>query len=61
MRLHLLHVRFDARDFRLQDCDPFMQLLDRHRVEVLLAKLDQGIPRLAWEEIVQIHRQIVDP
>jgi len=55
MRLGALHVRFDACDLRLQRFDALFQLLDRHRIKVLAAKLDEGIAGLAWEEIFQVH------
>ena len=50
-----IHVRLDSRDFGLQSRDPRLELLDRHRVEVLPGKLDQRIARLAGEEVFQIH------
>ena len=61
MGLGALHVRFDARDLGLQQLDPLLQLVDRHRIEVLLAESDQGIVRLAREEVFQVHAGIVDP
>ena len=55
VRLRALHVRFDARDLGLQGLDPRLQLLDRHRVEVLPGKRDQRIFGLAWEEFFEVH------
>ena len=55
MRLRPLHVGFDAGDLGLQGLDPRLQLLDRHGVEVLLAKLDQRIAGLAREEVIEVH------
>jgi len=55
MRLGTLHVCFDAGDLRLQGLDPCLQLLDRHRVEVLPRKRDQRIFGLAWEEFFEVH------
>ena len=60
MGLRAGHVILDAQDFRLQRLDAGLQFLDRHRVEVLLGKLDQRIAGLAWEEVFQIHAGIVD-
>jgi NADPH2:quinone reductase len=55
-------MRFDAGDFRHQPFDPFLQLVDRHRVEVLFAKSHQRIVGFAREEIFQVHGSgIVDP
>ena len=53
--LGALHVRFDAGDFGLQRLDPLLQLLDRHRVEVLPGERDQRIVRLAREEVLEVH------
>ena len=50
-----IHVRFDAGDLRLQDFDPLLEFLDRHRVEVLPAERDERVVGLAREEIVGIH------
>lgn len=61
MVLRLLHVRLDARDLRFQGFDPGIELLDRHRVEVLLLQRLDRIVRLAWKELVEIHGGIVDP
>lgn len=55
MSLRLLHVIFDACDLGLQCFDPHLQFVDRHRIEVLLCKLDQGIAGLAWEEVIEVH------
>ena len=55
MGLGALHVRFDPSDLGLQRLDTLFQFLDRHRVEVLAAKLDEWIAGLAWEEVFQIH------
>ena len=44
-----LRMRFDTGDLRLERLDAGLQLLDRHGVEVLLRKLDQGIAGLAWK------------
>ena len=56
-----IHVNFDARDLRLQAFDACLKLLDRHRVEVLLAKLDERIARLTGEQVVQVHAEPFDP
>ena len=61
MRLGALHVRLDAPNLRLQRLDPRVKLVDRHWVEVLPGKLDQRVARLAWEELFEVHRGIVDP
>ena len=55
MRLSALHVRFDAGDLSLEGLDTLLELLDRHRVEVLAAKLNERVAGLAREEIFQIH------
>ena len=55
MCLRLIHVRFDPCDFGLEAFDALLKLLDRHRVEVLAAKLDKRIAGLAGEEIFQVH------
>ena len=60
MVLRTLHVAFDAVDFNFEGFNPRLELLDRHRVEVLLRKRDQRIVGLAREEFVQIHGGIVD-
>ena len=60
MVLRLLHVVLDPLDFNFQRLDPRFQLLDRHRVEVLLRKGDERIVGLAWEEVFQIHAASVD-
>src|SRR5437764_1669694 len=55
-------MRFDAGDFRLQPFDPFLQLVDRQRVEVLFAKSHERIVGFAREEFFQVHGSgIVDP
>src|SRR5437868_1406496 len=56
VRLNLGDVGFDARDFRLQHLDALLELLDRDRVEVLLAQGDQRIVGLARKEFVEVHR-----
>ena len=53
-------MRFDARDFRLQRLDAGVKLLDRHGIEVLAAKGNERIVRLAREQIVEVHRWTVD-
>jgi len=60
MRLRPLHVGFDAGDLGLQRLDAGVQLLDRHRVEVLLCELDERVAGFAWKEIFQVHDGIVD-
>lgn len=55
MRLSALHVRFDAGDLCLKGFDALLELLDRHGVEVLAAKLNERVAGLAREEIFQIH------
>ena len=60
MSLCPLHMLFDAGNLVLQGHDPRLELLDRQRIEILLAKLLQGIAGLAREEIVEIHRSNVD-
>ena len=55
MCLRPLHMSFDTGDLGPQPLDPRLELLDRHRIEVLLAKLDQGVPGLAWEKVVEVH------
>ena len=55
-------MRFDPGDLGLQRFDPFLQLVDRQRVEVLFAKRHERIVGLAREEIFQVHGSgIVDP
>ena len=61
MSLGSLHMGFHARDLFLQRFDPRHKLLDRQRIEILLAELGQRILRLVGEEVVQIHRRSVDP
>jgi hypothetical protein len=53
--LGALHMGFDAGDLGFEGFDALLQLLDRQRVEVLLAQRDQRVVRLAREEVVQIH------
>ena len=55
MRLGALHVRLDAFDLGFQEGDALLQLVDRHRVEILLGELGQRVARLAREEVFQIH------
>ena len=55
MRLCAGDVSLDAKDFNLQRFDASMELLDRHRVEVLLRKLDERVAGFAWEKVFQIH------
>lgn len=59
--LGTMHMRFDTSDLDLERLDPGLQLLDRHGVEVLLCKGDERVVGLAWEQLVQIHRGVVDP
>ena len=61
VRLRLSDVRFDARNLRLQRLDSRVQLVDRHRIEVLSCELDQRVARLAREQVVEVHEGIVDP
>ena len=60
MVLRPFHVVLDPRDFNVQRLDPGLELLDRHRVEILLGKGDQRVVGLAREKLVQIHGGIVD-
>jgi hypothetical protein len=53
-------MRFDPINFRLQSLDAGGELLDRQRVEILLAQFRQGIARLAWKKIVDVHSRHVD-
>lgn len=55
MVLGTLRMRFDARDLGLERLDPRLELLDRHRIEVLLCKRNEWIVGLAGEEVFQIH------
>jgi len=48
---------FHPRDLAFERLDPLAQLVDRHRVEVLRCEQHQGIARLGWEELVQVHRR----
>ena len=57
MGLDSVNVGFDSRDLRFQGFDPLLELLDRHRIEVLLAERDQGIVRLAGKKVFQVHRR----
>lgn len=50
-----LHVAFDSRDLGPERFDSLFQFLDGHRVDVLPAKLDERVARLAWEEVFQVH------
>ena len=50
-----LDMRFDAGNLGLQCVDPLMKFLDAQRVEVLAAKLHQGVARLRRKEIVDVH------
>ena len=61
MRLRALHVRLDAPDFVFQRIDSGVQLLDRHRIEVLLSERNERIVGLAREQLIQIHGRVVDP
>lgn len=42
-------MRLDSRDLRAKAGDPLIKLLDRHRVEVFLAEIDD---RLAGLEVI---------
>jgi hypothetical protein len=53
--LGALHMGFDPGDLGFEPFDALLQLLDRQRVEVLLAQRDQRVVRLAREKLVQIH------
>jgi len=55
VRLDPPHVRFDARDLGFEGFDPRMELVDRHRIEVLLRKGDERVVGLAREEFVEVH------
>ena len=61
VRLRAIHMRFDPRDFRLEALDACLELLDRHRVEVLLRKLHERVAGLAGEQVVQVHAEPFDP
>ena len=52
-----LHMGFNPRDLRPQGFDPRLELLDRHGIEVLLAKLHERIAWFVREKIVQIHKR----
>ncbi len=52
---------FYASNLRLQAFDPGVKLLDRHRVEILLPKLDQRVAGLARKQVVEIHAEPFDP
>ena len=54
------HFSARAGDFRLQRRDPRLQLGDRERIEVLPGKLGQRVVRAARQQLVCIHRRIVD-
>ena len=56
MRLDTLDVRFDPGDLRLQCLDPLVELVDRHRVEVLAGERDERVVGLAREQFVEVHR-----
>ena len=50
----------DAGDFRFQRLDPFVQLGDGDRTEVLLDEQGQRILRLAGKEVILVHgRRVV--
>ncbi len=55
MVLRALHVRFDPGDLGFERFDARLQLLDRHGVQILLCKSNDGIVGIAREEVVQIH------
>jgi len=55
MGLRALHMRFDARDLGLEGLDTLLQFLDRHRVEVLPAKLYERVAGLAREKVFEVH------
>ena len=55
MRLCAIDMSFDAGDLGLEGFDPGVKLLDRHGIEILFCKLDQGVAWLAREEIFEIH------
>ncbi len=61
MVLRPFHVVLDPGDFNFQRFDARLELLDRHRVEVLLRERDQRVVGLAWEKVVEVHGGIVDP
>ena len=48
-------MRFDASDLGFQRFYAGLQLLDRHRIEVLLCKLDQWVAGLARKKFFEVH------
>jgi hypothetical protein len=55
VNLGTLHVRFNPADLGRQRFVAGGELLDSHRVEVLLPKFDQRIAGFAGKKIVEIH------
>ena len=58
MALSATHMGFNASDFGFQGLDPRLQLLNRHRVEVLLRELNERVAGLAGKEVFQVHGRI---
>ena len=61
MVLRPADVVFDPGDFNFERLDARFELIDRHRIEVLLCKGDQRVVRLGREEVVEVHGRTVDP
>jgi len=52
-------MSFHPGDLNLEAFDPGLKLLDRHWIQVLLAKLNQRVAGLARKEFVEVHVRTV--
>jgi hypothetical protein len=52
MALCALHMGFDPGYLGLERFYACLKFLDRHGIEILFGKLNQGVARLAWEEVI---------
>ena len=55
MHLCTLHVLLNARDLGFERFDARLQLLDRQGIQILFGELDQGVARLAREQVFEVH------
>jgi hypothetical protein len=49
-------TRTGTRDLGFERGDPFVKLLDRQRIEILLRELAEQVVLSAWEILVEFHR-----
>lgn len=51
-----LDMGLHAHDLGLEGLDARLKFLDRHGLEVLFSKFDNGVAGLVWKELFEIHR-----